>query len=88
MLQKTKNKETMSILKRLKQKGPPIPKEQDAVSMDMTMLGTDMEPDLMEEPELGMPDASGVVTDLSMPTAQPIGAPRPLNKKKVVPRSK
>jgi len=90
MLQKTKNKETMSILKRLKQKGPPVPKEQGSVSMDMTIpSGTGMEPDLMEQPELGMPDASGVVTDLSMPGALPIGAPRPTKKKKQeTPRSR
>jgi hypothetical protein len=87
MLQKTKNKETLSILKRLKQKGPPVPKEQGSVSMDMTVPNTDA--DLMEQPELGMPDASGIVTDLSMPGALPIGAPRPIKKKKQeTPRSR
>lgn len=81
MLQKTKNKETMSILKRLKQKGPPSA----GASMDMTLEPDpelEGEGELMQEPELGMPDASGIVTDLSMPGSLPIGAPRPNQKKK------
>lgn len=85
MLQKTKNKETMSILKRLKQKGPPSA----GASMDMTLEpDPELEGELMQEPELGMPDASGIVTDLSMPGSLPIGAPRPNQKRKVAPRSR
>jgi hypothetical protein len=86
MLQKTKNKETMSILKRLKQKGPPTATGSMDTEMDMTL---EPEGELMKEPELGMPDASGIVTDLSMPGSLPIGAPRPIKKKKQeTPRSR
>lgn len=84
MLQSTKNKETLSILKQLRQKGAP---ERKPVSMDMAIeVG---EEDKMPEQEVGMPDASGTVTDLSLPGAlpmeQPIGKPR---KKKVEPSNK
>jgi hypothetical protein len=86
MLQKHKNEQTMSILKRLKQKGPPASKRLD---MSMTLPPEEQEGELLEDPELGMPDASGIVTDLSMPTAMPIGNTRPTSSaKKKKPRSR